>query len=87
MSEVEKRTSTFVYIRKENKIYTDFCFVTRLIITKIDKVQWVDFKLENILVSIHSLKTMSLGHFGASAFHMKCTSSSQPLKGPGGSMS
>ena len=42
-------------------------FVTRLIINKIDKVQWVDFKLENVLVSIHSLKTMGLGHFGASA--------------------
>ena len=31
------------------------------------KVQWVDFKLENVLVSLHSLKTMCLGHFGASA--------------------
>jgi hypothetical protein len=31
-------------------------FVTRLIIDKIDKVQWVDFKLENVLVSLHSLK-------------------------------
>ena len=36
-------------------------FVTRLIINKIDKVQWVDFKLENVLVSLHSLKTMGLG--------------------------
>ena len=36
-------------------------FVTRLII---NKVQWVDFKLENVLVSLHSLKTMG---FGASA--------------------
>ena len=36
-------------------------FVTRLIINKINKVQWVDFKLENILVSLHSLKTMGLG--------------------------
>jgi hypothetical protein len=35
-------------------------FVTRLIINKINKVQWVDFKLENILVSLHSLKTMGL---------------------------
>ena len=26
-------------------------FVTRLIINKIDKVQWVDFKLENVLIS------------------------------------
>jgi hypothetical protein len=36
-------------------------FVTRLIINKINKVQWVDFKLENVLVSLHSLKTMDLG--------------------------
>ena len=36
-------------------------FVTRLIINKINKVQWVDFKLENVLVSFHSLKTMGLG--------------------------
>ena len=36
-------------------------FVTRLIINTIDKVQWVDFKLENDLVSLHSLKTMGLG--------------------------
>jgi hypothetical protein len=36
-------------------------FVTRLIINKINKVQWVDFKLENALVSLHSLKTMGLG--------------------------
>jgi hypothetical protein len=42
-------------------------FVTRLIINKINKVQWVDFKLENVLVSLHSLKTMELGPFGASA--------------------
>jgi hypothetical protein len=27
----------------------------------------VDFKLENVLVSLHSLKTMDLGTFGASA--------------------
>jgi hypothetical protein len=39
-------------------------FVTRLIINKMNKVQWVDFKLENVLVSLHSLKTMSLGPFG-----------------------
>ena len=31
-------------------------FVTRLIINKINIVQWVDFKLENVLVSLHSLK-------------------------------
>ena len=37
------------------------CFVTRLIINKINKVQWVDFKYENVLVSLHSLKTMGLG--------------------------
>ena len=36
-------------------------FVTRLIINKINKVQWVDFKLENVLVTLHSLKTMGLG--------------------------
>jgi hypothetical protein len=35
-------------------------FVTRLIINKINKVQWVDFKLENVLVSLHSLKTLFL---------------------------
>jgi hypothetical protein len=35
---------------------------TRLIINKkLNKVQWVDFKLENVLVSLHSLKTMGLG--------------------------
>jgi hypothetical protein len=38
-------------------------FGTRLIINKINKVQWVDFKLENVLVSLHSLKTMGLGPF------------------------
>jgi hypothetical protein len=27
----------------------------------------VDFKLENVLVSLHSLKTMGLGAFGVSA--------------------
>jgi hypothetical protein len=32
-----------------------------------NKVQWVDFKLENVLVSLHFLKTMGLGPFGASA--------------------
>jgi hypothetical protein len=42
-------------------------FATRIIINKINKVQWVDFKLENVVVSFHSLKTMSLGPFGASA--------------------
>ena len=36
-------------------------FVTRLIINKLNIVQWVDFKLENVLVSLHSLKTMVLG--------------------------
>jgi hypothetical protein len=36
-------------------------FVTRLIINQINKVQWVDFKLENVLVSLHSLKTKGLG--------------------------
>jgi hypothetical protein len=41
-------------------------FVTRLIINQINIVQWVDFKLENVLVSLHSLKTMSLGPFGDS---------------------
>jgi hypothetical protein len=42
-------------------------FVTRLIINQINKVQWVDFKLKNVLVSLLSLKTMGLGPFGASA--------------------
>jgi hypothetical protein len=37
------------------------CFVTSLIINTINKVQWVDFKLENVLVSHHSLKTMGIG--------------------------
>jgi hypothetical protein len=41
--------------------------VTTLIIIEINKVQWVDFKLENVLVSLHSLKTMGLGPLGASA--------------------
>ena len=36
-------------------------FVTGLVINKINKVQWVDFKLENVVVSLHSLKRMSLG--------------------------
>ena len=31
-----------------------FLFVTRLIINQMNKVQWVDFKLENVLVSLHS---------------------------------
>ena len=44
-----------------------FFFATRLIINKINKVQWMDFKLENVLVSLHSLKTMALGTFGTSA--------------------
>jgi hypothetical protein len=48
-------------------IHKLFFFVTRLIINTINKVQWVDFKLENVLVSLHSLKTMGLGPFGASA--------------------
>ena len=47
-------------------MYLNF-FVTRLIINKIIKVQWVDFKLEKVLVSLHSLKPMGLGPFGASA--------------------
>ena len=46
------------------------CFVTRLIINKINKLQWVDFKLENVLVSLHSLKTMGLGELlGHSPIH------------------
>ena len=35
-------------------------FVTRLILNKINKVQLVDFKLENVLVSLHSLKNNRL---------------------------
>jgi hypothetical protein len=42
-------------------------FVTRLIINQTNQVQWVDFMLENVLVSLHSLKTMGLAPFGASA--------------------
>jgi hypothetical protein len=42
-------------------------FVTRLIINKINKVQWVDFKLENVLVSLHSLKIMEPRPLGAEA--------------------
>ena len=36
--------------------YCSLCtfFVTRLIINKINKVQWMDFKLENVFVSLHS---------------------------------
>jgi hypothetical protein len=50
------------------RYYTQtFFFVTRLKINKINKVQWVDFKLENVLVSLHSLKTMGIGPEGASA--------------------
>ena len=44
-----------------------FFLVTRLIINKINKVQWVDFKLVNVFVALHSLKTMGLGPFCASA--------------------
>ena len=36
------------------------CFATRLMINQINKVQWVDFKLENVLVSLHSLKQWAL---------------------------
>ena len=48
-----------------DNIHRIFC-VTRLIINKINKVQWVDFKLKNVLVSLHSLYTMGIGPFGAS---------------------
>jgi hypothetical protein len=47
------------------RYYTQTFFVIRLIINKINKVQWVYFKLENVLVSLHSLKTMGIGTFGA----------------------
>ena len=43
------------------RYYTQTFFVTRLIINQINKVQWVDFKLENFLVFLHFLKTMGLG--------------------------
>jgi hypothetical protein len=33
-------------------------WILNIDINKINKVQWVDFKLENVLVSLHSLKTM-----------------------------
>ena len=42
-------------------------FVIRLIINTINEVQWVDCMFENVLVSLHSLKAMGLGPFGASA--------------------
>jgi hypothetical protein len=41
-------------------IHRLFFFVTRLIINTINKVQWVDFKLENVLISLHSLETLFL---------------------------
>ena len=43
------------------RYYTQAFFATRLIINEINKVQWVDFKLENVLVSLHSLKPIGLG--------------------------
>ena len=43
------------------RYYIQTFLVSRLIINQISKVQWVDFKLENVLVSLHSLKTMGLG--------------------------
>jgi hypothetical protein len=42
------------------RYYTQPFLVTRLIKNKVNKVQWVDFKLENVLVSLHSFKTMGL---------------------------
>ena len=42
-------------------------FATRLIINKINKEQWVDFKLENVVVSLRSLNTMGLGPFVVTA--------------------
>ena len=50
-----------LYFRYYAQIF--FCYK----INKINKVQWVDFKLENVLISLHSLKTMGLGPFGTSA--------------------
>jgi hypothetical protein len=65
---VENRNNLNSYdVKRENLILCTLgtihrlFFVTRLIINKINKVQWVDFKLENVLVSLHSLKTMGLG--------------------------
>jgi hypothetical protein len=55
--------SDVFFVFGKNRLF----FVIRLIINKINKVQWVDFKLENVLVSLHSLKTMGLGPFRASA--------------------
>ena len=60
-----KQFNTILYYALDT-IHT-LVFVTRLIINQINKVQWVDFKLENVLVSLHSLKTMGLGPFGTSA--------------------
>ena len=42
-------------------------FVTRLIINKINKVQWVDFKLENVLGIYSFLKNNGPWPLGASA--------------------
>jgi hypothetical protein len=44
--------------------YIDFCYLSYYVIiintkdNQINKVQWVDFQLENVLVSLHSLKIM-----------------------------
>jgi hypothetical protein len=54
----------FILIFIENPVKTLFVVEIR---NTINKVQCVDFKLENVLVSLHSLKTMGLGPFGASA--------------------
>ena len=55
------------------------CFVTRLIINQINKVQWVDFKLENVPVSLHSLKTMGLGSINFKEWRVTWTFSYQEI--------
>jgi len=48
-------------------------FVTRLIINQINIVQWVDFKLENVLVSLHSLKIMEPRPIVFKEWRVTCT--------------
>ena len=60
-------------------------FVTRLIINKINKVQWVDFKLENVLVSLHSFFLRNgelLGHspIRSCIYNYLCNQFLSPLK-------
>ena len=51
---VPQGASNSIFCTLDTSIHRLF-IVIRLIINKINKVQWVDFKLENVLVSLHSL--------------------------------